>query len=109
MSAPRLITALLILTLLGAPDSSGERRRATGLPTLERVSASVLAAPQPVIANGIPHIAWEVLLRNDRSEEITVTTVDVIAAGGIFATYSGSEIRILNLPVRTPSLVIRAG
>lgn len=51
MPPPCFVIAFLLLSFLVAPDSYAERRRVSGPPTLERVSASVLAAPQPVIGD----------------------------------------------------------
>ena len=61
--------SLSLLVVFGA--TAAPRRAAS-----HTIFVSAIAAPQPVIVNGVPHLAWELLLRNYRAEDITVTSVD---------------------------------
>lgn len=114
MSTRRLVTAFLLLTLVGAPHSSAERRRA--ISAGGQITASVIAIPQPVVAGGIPRLAWEVYLQNYRTYDITVTAVEIRDAGSLIIGYSGQQVedRMLNIPLRPPAsslphALVRAG
>lgn len=65
-------SVLLCAVLLVAFGADAARRRATP----HTISASVISPPQAVMVNGVPHLAWELLVRNGRSDDATIVSVD---------------------------------
>ena len=112
ISMKRLLIGLALVMTVGA-SNAGLRRRAVTTPgEVKGITATLIAAPQVVVVNGVPNMAWEILVRNDRSQEINLDSVEV----GTIASYAGDALRerILNVPLRhpassTPRSLIRPG
>jgi hypothetical protein len=83
-------TTLLLVQSARAPGAAA--------PQLTPVVASVITAPQPVLAaDGRRHLAYELRLLNLSSSEATVERVDAIASGRVVASLSGARLAALML------------
>ena len=81
-----------------------------GPPMLTPIVGSVLAPPMPVAAtDGKTHLAYELVLTNASPQDVTLMSVDAVAAGNRLLTLSGEGLapwtRVLANP--TPTTTIR--
>jgi hypothetical protein len=106
------IRLLLVLLLAASPAAGAVRRRAVVLlpPQPDLVTAAVIAPPRAVTVEGEAHLAWEVAITNNRTEDITISRIDVLAPSGTLASYTTLSDRMLNIPIREQaSEVMHAG
>jgi hypothetical protein len=123
------VSALLISTSCATGSPSGSAPLASPLPTVTvttgppssnpapmgpvmvtPIVGSVLAPPMPVAAtDGKTHLAYELVLTNASPHDVTLTSVDAVAAGNRLLTLSGDGLahwtRVLANP--TPTTTIR--
>lgn len=74
--------------------SSFVRRRAVQPGAVRGVTVTVVNPPQPVTGNGRQQLVWELVVRNDRSMDITIAGLDVVSASSntTIASYSGQSL-----------------
>lgn len=93
----RLASSLLIA--LAAASALAPGASAAPPDQITPVVASVLAAPQPVVAtDGRKHLVYELILTNRGGPSVTVKRIQVLSAGRVIGSLAGARLAAVMLP-----------
>lgn len=102
-----VLSLLLILAPLSSASVAAKRRAVNPARPSIGISVSVLAAPQAFTGHDQQQMAWELLINNERNEDITLQSLEVFSpsSGATLGSYDTNALRtiIQNLPPRAGS------